>query len=571
MYQPPTDDYEFLLRHVIDGSRILEVTTAGEVKIGDATDILSGAAALAVESWHPLNSIGDRLGNTLAGGVVVTPPGTIEAYRTLADAGWVGVAVPKSAGGEGLPWIVANALNEIWSAANVALSLSMGLSVAAIAAIDSSADEHLRATYLPAMVAGRWTGTMNLTEPQAGTDLAGIRAMARPNDDGSWAVKGQKIFITWGDHDLTENIVHLVLARTPDAPEGLGGLSLFLVPKFLVNADGSLGRRNDVHTLGLEHKLGIHASPTCVLDFDDATGFLIGGRHAGLFAMFVMMNITRVGTGVQGLGVSDRAYQQARDYADERIQGRVIDRPEGAPIAEHPDVARQLASMASVVSAMRGLSVQVGEWLDLAPTDAQAAQLADFFVPVLKGWFTETSLEVTTDAVQVHGGAGFIEETGVAQHYRDARILPIFEGTTAIQAKDLVGRKVLRDNGATADAALSAISATVDVLRQTDHQVATRTAQRLDRAITSLRRSTRTLLQFGEAHRKRDAYAGSVAYLLSWGLLGGGWMHARVLAAALSNGDQHTERRIAEADFYGAHHLSRIGWLAETIEAGEIV
>src|SRR5882757_7296482 len=461
MYQPPTDDYEFLLRHVIDGSRILEVTTAGEVKIGDATDILSGAAALAVESWHPLNSIGDRLGNTLAGGVVVTPPGTIEAYRTLADAGWAGVAVPKSAGGEGLPWIVANALNEIWSAANVALSLSMGLSVAAIAAIDSSADEHLRSTYLPAMVAGRWTGTMNLTEPQAGTDLAGIRAMARPNDDGSWAVKGQKIFITWGDHDLTENIVHLVLARTPDAPEGLGGLSLFLVP------------------------------------------------------MFVVMNITRVGTGVQGLGVSDRAYQQARDYADERIQGRVIDRPEGAPIAEHPDVARQLASMASVVSAMRGLSVQVGEWLDLAPTDSQAARLAEFFVPVLKGWFTETSLEVTTDAVQVHGGAGFIEETGIAQHYRDARILPIFEGTTAIQAKDLVGRKVLRDNGATADAALSSISATVDVLRQTDHQVATRTAQRLDRAITSLRRSTRTLLQFGEARRKRDAYAGSVAYLLS--------------------------------------------------------
>ena len=275
-----------------------------------------------------------------------------------------------------------------------------------------------------------------------------------------------------------------------------------------MNADGSLGRRNDVHTLALEHKLGIHASPTCVLDYDHATGFLIGARHAGLLAMFVMMNITRVGTGVQGLGVSDRAYQQARDYAAERIQGSVVERPEGTPIAEHPDVARLLASMASIVSAMRGLSVQVGEWLDLAPADTQAAQLAEFFVPVLKGWFTETSLQVTSDAVQVHGGAGFIEETGVAQHYRDARILPIYEGTTAIQAKDLVGRKVLPDNGATAEAALSDIIATVEVLRQTDHPVATRTAQRLERAIASLQHSTRTLLQFGEAHRKRDAYAG---------------------------------------------------------------
>ncbi|MEE6177710.1 acyl-CoA dehydrogenase [Mycobacterium sp. 050134] len=569
MYQPPIDDYEFLLRHVIDGPRILENTTAGEFKIDDASDILSGAAALAVETWHPLNSVGDRLGNKLIDGVVVTPPGTIEAYRTLADAGWVGVTAPKSAGGEGLPWIVANALNEIWSAASVAMSLSIGLSMAAIGAIDASADEHLRATYLPAMIAGRWTGTMNLTEPQAGTDLAGIRTMARPNDDGTWAVKGQKIFITWGDHDLTENIVHLVLARTPDAPEGLGGFSLFLVPKFLVNADGSLGRRNHVHTLALEHKLGIHASPTCVLDYDDATGFLIGGRHAGLFAMFVMMNISRVGTGVQGLGVSDRAYQQARDYAAERIQGRVVDRPESAPIAEHPDVTRLLTSMASIISAMRGLSVQVAEWLDLAPTDSQAAQLAELFVPVLKGWCAETSLQVTSDAVQVHGGAGFIEETGVAQYYRDARILTIYEGTTAIQAKDLVGRKVLRDGGATAAAALAAINATVEVLHQTDHPVAARTAHRLERAIASVQHSTRTMLQFGEAHRKRDAYAGSVAYLLSWGLLGGAWMHARMLAAALSDSDQHTERRVAEADFYGAHHLSRIGWLAETIEAGE--
>jgi alkylation response protein AidB-like acyl-CoA dehydrogenase len=570
MYQAPIDDYDFLLRNVIDGSRHLELTTAGEVKIDDVRDILSGAATFAIDMWHPLNTVGDRVGNRLEGGRVITAPGTADAYRALAEAGWVAVAAPKDAGGEGLPWVICNALNELWSAANPALSLSIGLSMAAIGTVDAAADEHIREVYLPNLTSGHWTGTMNLTEPQAGTDLAAIRTMACPNDDGSWSVKGQKIFITWGDHDLADNIVHLVLARTPDAPAGLGGLSLFVVPKFLPDADGNPGQRNAVHTVALEHKLGIHASPTCFLDYDNATGFLLGGRNAGLMAMFVMMNILRVGSGLQGLGLSDKAYQQARDYAAERVQGKVLDRPEGTPIAEHPDVARLLASMVSVVSAMRAVSVQVAEWLDLAPHYPQAQQFAAFFVPVLKGWFTETSLQVASDAIQVHGGAGFIEETGAAQHYRDARILPIYEGTTAIQAKDLAGRKVLRDNGATANAALELIWATVEMLRALDHPVAARTAERLDRAVATTRRATETLLRFGSEQRRRDAYAGSVAYLLIWGLLGGGWMHARILAAALENDDEHTARRIAEADFYGAHHLSEIGWLAETIEAGEI-
>jgi 3-(methylthio)propanoyl-CoA dehydrogenase len=283
------------------------------------------------------------------------------------------------------------------------------------------------------------------------------------------------------------------------------------------------------------------------------------------------MNASRVGAAVQGLGVSDKAYQQARDYAAERIQGSVIDRPDGTPIAEHPDVARILTSMASIVSAMRAVSMQVAQWLDVALGDPRAAQFADFFVPVVKGWFTETSLQVTSDAVQVHGGAGFIEETGVAQHYRDARILPIFEGTTAIQAKDLVSRKVLRDNGATVALILGEIAATLDMLRGVMHPAAARTVERLDRALAGVQRATETLLGFDAARRQRDAYAGSVAYLLMWGLLAGGWMHARVLMAALGNEDKHTGQRVAQADFFGAHHLSRVGWLAETIAAGESI
>lgn len=571
MYQPPVDDYDFLLRHVVDGANVLELATAGEYKVDDLRQILSGAADVALASWHPLNAIGDRLGNMLVDGQVTTPPGTIEAYHALRDAGWMSVYAPKEAGGEGMPWVFGNALNEIWCAADVALSLVVGLSVAAIGAVHAAADDALRSTYLPNLVSGRWTGTMNLTEPQAGTDLGAIRTLARPNGDGTWAVKGQKIFITWGDHDLADNIIHLVLARTPDAPEGMGGLSLFLVPKYLPDPGGDHTVRNAVRTLALEHKLGIHASATCVLEYENATGFLLGGLNGGLMAMFVMMNIARVGAGVQGLGVADRAYQQARDYAAERVQGPVLGRPAQAPIAEHPDVARLLMSMASRVSAMRAVSVQVAAWLDEAPDDPQSASLAEFFVPVLKGWFTETAVQVTSDAIQVHGGAGYIEETGAAQHLRDARILPIYEGTTAIQAKDLVGRKVLRDGGETAAAAADLVTATIATLRESDHPVAERTAGRLERAVAATLRATRTLLEFGEQNRKRDAYAASVAYLQSWGLLAGGWMHARMLVAALAEPSDHSARRLAEADFYGAHHLSRIGSLAESIDAGEIV
>ncbi|SHH31276.1 acyl-CoA dehydrogenase [Streptomyces sp. 3214.6] len=572
-YKAPVAEYDFLLRRVIDAQHVLDVTTGGEVALDDVREILGHAGVLASEVLDPLNAVGDRAGNTLTDGKVTTAPGFTDAYKAFTEGGWAAIGLPREAGGDGMPGVVTSAVNEVWGAANMAFSLGPGLSVGAAYAIYTAASDRLKKVYLPPLVSGRWTGTMNLTEPQSGTDLGGIRTTARPRPDGSWAVRGQKIFITWGDHDLTENIVHLVLARTEGAPEGLGGLSLFVVPKFLPNADGTPGERNAVHTVSLEHKLGIHASPTCVLDFDEATGWLVGDRHRGLEAMFVMMNVARVGVATQGLGVSDRAYQRAVAYAAERIQGKVAGHPAGTPIAEHPDVRRLLLSMRSTITAMRALQLQVTAWLDLARAErsAQAFQLADFFVPILKGWLTENSVQITSDAVQVHGGMGFIEETGAAQHLRDVRILPIYEGTTAIQANDLTRRKLARDGGATAEAAYALVETSLEPLRRHDHPVAQRTADRLDTAIASSREATAALVRQSKDN-PRDMLAGGVPYLQQWGLLAGGWMHARILTAALeSPQDPDTARRILDADFYGAHSLSRIPSLTEAIQAGEIV
>lgn len=572
-YKAPVEEYDFLLRHVVDAQHILDVTTDGEVDLDDVREVLGHAGTLASEVLAPLNAVGDRAGNTLTEGRVTTAPGFTEAYKAFAGGGWVGIGLPRHAGGEGMPAVVSNAATEIWCAANMAFALGPGMTIGAVHAIFNAADEKIKQVYLPPLVSGQWTGTMNLTEPQAGTDLAGIRTTARPRPDGSWAVKGQKIFITWGDHDLTENIAHLVLARTEGAPEGLGGLSLFVVPKYIPRPDGTPGERNAVHTVSLEHKLGIHASPTCVLDYEDATGWLVGTLHRGLEAMFVMMNHARVAVAAQALGVADRAFQQAEAYAAERVQGGVVGRPVGTPIAEHPDVRRLLLSMRSGISAMRALQVQVAGWLDLgrAGESAEEHRFAEFFVPVLKGWLTETSVQITSDALQVHGGSGFIEETGAAQHLRDVRITPIYEGTTAIQANDLVRRKVARDGGATAEAAYTLVASCLPALRSHDHPVAERTAYRLERALAAGRQATAALLHQSREN-PRDALAGGVPYLLQWGLLAGGWMHARILLAALEAPEHpSTARRILDADFYGAHHLSRVPQLTEVIAAGEIV
>lgn len=561
-YVPPVADYAFLYQDAF-GRDIVAAATGGEMDAADAAEIIAGAGEFAAEVLAPLDHPGDQVGAKLEGGQVRLPEGFAEAYQAFIESGWVTAVAPASAGGDDLPASVQAGLGEIWNAANAAFALCWMLSAGAIHALDAIASGELRERYLPKLVSGEWTGTMNLTEPDAGTDLGSIRTFATPREDGSWSLRGQKIFITWGDHDVAENIVHLVLARTADAPAGSRGLSLFVVPKTLVSSDGSLGERNAVETVAIEHKLGIHASPTCVLAYEDATGYLVGELHGGLTAMFVMMNSARVGMGHQATGIAERASQKAATFAAERLQGRVLERPEGTPISGHPDVARLLRSMSSQIFAMRALSVYVGDLFDRGAEDAATLQLAEFFVPILKGWASEENLRVTSEAIQVHGGMGFVEETGVAQHYRDARIVPIYEGTTAIQANDLIGRKLLRGGGETASALFARIAETVAALRGAPGEVAARTAERLSRATDAAERATTALLSFGDS--PRDAYAASVPYLMLLGTLAGGWMHAFAVLAASDD-----DERLAAADFYGAHHLARVHALAEAVEAGEI-
>ncbi|MDQ0642495.1 acyl-CoA dehydrogenase [Microbacterium murale] len=562
-YVPPVADYAFLYGEAF-GRDIVATASNGALTAEDAVEIISGAGELAAEVLAPLDAQGDKTGAQLREGEVHLPDGFAQAYQSLVEAGWVTATAPESAGGDGLPASVGAGLGEIWNASNAAFALCWMLSSGAIHALDAAASEELREIYLTKLVSGEWTGTMNLTEPDAGTDLGAIRTTATPRDDGSWSISGQKIFITWGDHDVAENIVHLVLARTPGAPDGAKGLSLFVAPRLLVNADGSLGERNRIETVAIEHKLGIHASPTCVLAYEDATGYLVGELHGGLAGMFVMMNSARVGMGHQATGISDRSYQGAAAYAAGRLQGRVMDRPAGAPIAEHPDVRRILGSMSSQVFAMRALSVFVGDLFDRAENDQDVLRMAELFVPILKGWTSEEALRVTSDGIQVYGGMGFIEETGAAQHYRDARIVPIYEGTTAIQANDLIGRKVLRDQGATAAQLFAEIERTVADLNGAP------LAGRLTRALDAARRATDAVLGFADA--PRDAYAVSVPYLMLLGTLAGGWMHAlAVVAVAAHEAPIDTDAaRLTDADFYSTQHLPRVHALAETVLAGEI-
>lgn len=568
-YTPPTDDYAFLLGEAF-GVDLVARATGGELSADDADDILAAAGDFAASVIAPLETVGDRVGARLEDGQVRLPDGFAAAYRAFVEAGWVTADAPVSAGGDGLPGAVRAGLSEMWNASNAAFALCWLLTAGQIHALDAAASDELREIYLTRLVSGEWTGTMNLTEPEAGTDLGAIRTIATPRDDGSWGIRGQKIFITWGDHDIADNIVHLVLARTPGAPEGARGLSLFVAPKFLVGADGSLGERNAITTVAIEHKLGIHGSPTCVLAYEDATGYLVGEVGGGLEGMFVMMNSARAGMGFQATGIADRAYQDAAAYAAERLQGKVLDRPAGATIADHPDVRRMLLSMSSKIFAMRALGVYVGDLLDRGEQDADEARLAEFFVPILKGWTTEDAIAVTSDAIQVYGGMGFIEETGIAQHYRDVRITTIYEGTTAIQSNDLVGRKVLRDHGAVVGELFGRIDETIAALRTVDGPTAARTADRLERAVEASRRATADLLGF--AGSARDAYSVSVPYLMLLGTLAGGWMHALAVVAVAAHSEQTTTdaARLTAAEFYGAHHLPRVHALAETVAGGEI-
>ncbi|WP_294979373.1 acyl-CoA dehydrogenase [uncultured Microbacterium sp.] len=571
-YQAPAADYAFLFGEAF-GLDIVARATGGELTAADGADVIAGAGEFAASVLAPLQSIGDREGARLVDGQVRLPDGFAEAYAAFVEAGWISAEAPVSAGGDGLPGAIRAGLGEIWNASNAAFALCWLLTAGQIHALDAAASDEIRETYLTKLVSGQWTGTMNLTEPAAGTDLGAIRTIATPRGDGTYAIRGQKIFITWGDHDVAENIVHLVLARTPGAPEGAKGLSLFVAPKHLVNADGSLGERNAVTTVAVEHKLGIHGSPTCVLSYEDATGYLVGEVGGGLAGMFVMMNSARIAMGFQATGIADRALQQASAYAADRVQGRVLGREGTAPIAEHPDVRRLLLSMRSEVYAMRALGVYVADLFDRAEQtdDAAVLAMAEFFVPILKGWSTEDAVALTSDAIQVHGGMGFIEETGAAQHYRDARIMPIYEGTTAIQSNDLIGRKVIRNQGATAEALFADIERTVEALRSAGGEVAARTADRLERALAAARRATAAMVAFGSS--PRDAHAVSVPYLMLLGVLAGGWMHALAVVAVAAHESAHEAdaARLTAADFYGAHHLPRVHALAETVASGETV
>ncbi len=568
-YAPPVAEYEFLLGEAF-GEDIVARATGGALSAEDALDAIGAAGEFSAEVFAPLNRVGDEIGASITEGQVHLPDGFKEAYRAYTEAGWLSAAAPESAGGDGLPESVTAALGEFWNGANMALALNPALSLGAIRALNANGSDELRGTYLPKMVSGEWTGTMNLTEPQAGSDLGAVRSMAKDNGDGSWAVSGQKIFITWGDHDLAENIIHLVLARTEGAPAGHRGISLFLVPKYVLNADGTPGARNGVVTVGIEHKIGIHGSPTCTLQFEGATGYLVGELHQGLPGMFVMMNEARFGMGLQGVGVSQRAYQRANEYAHTRVQGAVLGLPEGTPIAGHPDVRRLLLSMSSRISAMRAFAVFAGDLRDRSHGDDSLVPLADLCIPLMKSWATEEAIKITSDGIQVHGGMGFIEETGAGQHWRDSRIMAIYEGTTAIQSNDLIGRKVLRDGGQTVGRFFDAMREEAAKLRASQHPVASRLADRLDRAVQAATRATGEVIAL--AANPRDAFAVSVPYQALVSTLVGGWMHAFMVNAVLAHEaiSGEDQRRLTEADFYGAHHLSEVYALAEAVAAGEI-
>ncbi len=466
-YTPPINLLTYLLKHAVDWQALLQTEAHRDLSDELASDILGGAAAFASDVLAPLNRDGDQFGARLEAGKVTTAPGFKQAYQDFVGAGWQGLSAPAEIGGMGLPQTLGVMVAEMFYGANMAFGLCPMLTGSAINAIAAHANEEIKSAYLPKMVSGEWSGAMNLTEPQAGSDLGALRCKAVPNGDGSYALTGQKIFITWGEHDCAENIIHLVLARLPDAPQGSRGISLFLAPKILPD-----GTRNHVGAIGLEHKMGIHGSPTCVMEFDGATGFLIGAENRGLACMFTMMNEARLYVGVQGVGIGERAYQQALAYANERVQGRVDGAPPGTPILGHGDVKRMLLEMKTGLMGARVLNLATAWATDMshcAQDEAMRKKMAAraaLLTPLAKACGSDMGVKASSLGVQVHGGMGYIEETGAAQHYRDARIAPIYEGTNGIQALDFIGRKVRRDGGQAMAALMDELGLVLERARQ---------------------------------------------------------------------------------------------------------
>ncbi len=581
-YVAPVKDMLFVMNELAGLSDVVAYPSYAEAgaDVDLAPAILEESAKFNQDVVAPLNWAGDQQPSSLKDGVVTTTPGFKEAFEQYAQAGWQGVIHPPEFGGQGLPKLISTACLEMVNAANLSFALCPLLTDGAIEALLPAASPELQEQYVPKMISGEWTGTMNLTEPQAGSDLSMVRSRAVPQADGTYKIFGTKIFITYGEHDMAKNIIHLVLARTPDAPEGVKGISLFVVPKFLVNADGSLGERNDVHCVSIEHKLGIKASPTAVLQFGDhggAIGYLVGEENRGLEYMFVMMNAARFAVGMQGIAVAERAYQKAVQYAKDRVQSRdLAGSPGPVAIIHQPDVKRMLMTMRAYIEASRALAYYAAAAYDAqhaAPDEAARKSnqaIYEFLVPIVKGFSTEMSIEVASLGVQVHGGMGFIEETGAAQHYRDARILTIYEGTTAIQANDLVGRKTVRDGGATAKVLSQKIAYTEKELAMSGSADAKAVLKQLAAGRAAFDEAVAYILANAKSDTKA-VYAGSFAYLRLAGLVLGGWQMARALLAAerLRDGDPaFYNTKIATARFFAENLLPQAQALATSIVEG---
>jgi len=582
-YHAPIKDMLFAMKELADIDAVAALPGFEEAGYDTAQAVLEECARFNEGVVAPLNREGDLNPSSWLDGKVTTTAGFKDAFRQFGEGGWQGLQHPGSFGGQGLPKTIGAACIEMLNSANLSFALCPLLTDGAIEALLTAGSPEQQQQFIPRMISGEWTGTMNLTEPQAGSDLAAVRTRAEPQPDGSYKLFGTKIFITYGEHDMAANIVHLVLARISGAPEGVKGISLFLVPKFMVNADGSLGERNDVHCVSIEHKLGIKASPTAVLQYGDhggAVGYLLGQENRGLEYMFIMMNAARYAVGLQGVAVAERAYQQAVAFARERVQGRPVDNstPGAAPIIHHPDVQRMLMTMRATIEGCRAMATVAAATYDAAHAHPdkdvrkQNQAFYEYMVPLIKGYSTETSLQVTSLAVQVHGGMGFIEETGAAQHYRDARILPIYEGTTAIQANDLVGRKTARDGGTVAKAIAAQIEAT-------EGQLAQRGSADCKAMLANLRAARQAFVDvvgFVAGNTKaqpNEVFAGSVPYLMLAGNVVAGWQMARALMAAedrLAEGSDpdFMRAKIATARFYGDHLLSQCAGMRHAIVEG---
>jgi alkylation response protein AidB-like acyl-CoA dehydrogenase len=565
-YQAPLRDLLFNIKEIADLDSVTKLP--GYEEAGDVVEaILEEAGNFAANVLDPLNATGDREGAHFADGNVTTPKGFKAAFKQFAQAGWIGLPMPVEYGGQGLPMLLSTATLEMWQASNIAFSNGPLLNQGAVEAILLCGTDEQKQAYVPKLVSGEWSGTMDLTEPQAGSDLAQVKTKAVPSGD-HYLITGQKIFITYGDHDYTDNIVHLVLARTPTAPEGVKGISLFIVPKFVLKADGTPGERNDVTCAGIEHKLGISASPTCTMNYGEkggAVGYLIGKENEGLKYMFIMMNAARFSVGVQGYSVADRAFQAALTYARDRVQSKDLAAKEWTPvrIIEHPDVRRMLMDVKSQVEAMRSLAFYTAAMLDHAHANPDAAAKADaqslveLFTPIVKAWSTEVSTQLTSEALQVFGGMGFVEETGVAQYYRDIRITPIYEGTTGIQSNDLLGRKFLKDMGKTALKVLGQMQATLKETAASDNEHVNAIGVELEKAVKALQETS--LWLGGNALKDvRQTFAGAVPYLMLWGYTAGGWMMAKAaLIAAKKNDDPFYAAKLVTARYYADHVLPK--------------